>query len=88
VPRNLEGIFLNGKDSYSIQLATTEAQYLESLKDVKPYKGKWIAILDNKIIASDEDIEKVYEEALKKSKTRTPLFTRIPSEGEVDTFIL
>ena len=69
-------------------MSTVEAKFLESMKDLKPYKGKWVAILDEKIIASGEDIEKVYEEALKKSKVRTPLFSRIPSDNEVDTFIL
>lgn len=70
-------------------MATVEAEYLESIKDLKPYRGKWIAILDNKVVAIGDDIEKVYEEAIKQSKSgRTPLFTRIPEKGEIETFIL
>jgi len=65
---------------------TIEARFLEST-DLKEYKGKWVAVLDKKIIVSGEDINEVYEKALKISKTRTPLFTRIPADGEVDTFI-
>lgn len=69
-------------------MTTVEAQFLESMKDVKRYKGKWIAILDKEVIASGEDVTKVYDDALKKSKVRTPLFVRIPDEGEIDNFIL
>lgn len=81
-------IFLNVISVPYSTMSTVEAKFLESLKDLKPYKGKWLAILDEKIIASGEDIDKVYEEALKKSKARTPLFSRIPMDDEVDTFIL
>jgi hypothetical protein len=69
-------------------MSTVEAKYLESMTDLKPYRGKWVAILDDKIIATGEDIEQVYDEALKISKTRTPLFTRIPKEDEIQNFIL
>lgn len=68
--------------------STMEAKYLESEEIVNQYKGKWVAVLDKKIIASGDDVVKVYEEALKISKTRTPLFTRIPQDGEIDSFIL
>lgn len=68
--------------------STMEAKYLESADIVKKYRGKWVAVLDEKIIAFGDDVVKVYEEALKISKTRTPLFTRIPKDGEMDSFIL
>ncbi len=33
--------------------------------DLSEYAGKWIAIVDGKVVASGEDPEKVYEEAEK-----------------------
>jgi hypothetical protein len=64
-----------------------ESQFLET-EDLSAYQGKWIAILDRKIIASGSTIKEVYEKALSSSLTRTPLFQRIPKKGETDTFIL
>jgi hypothetical protein len=64
-----------------------ESQFLET-EDLSAYQGKWVAILDRKIIASGSTIKEVYEKALSSSPTRTPLFQRIPKKGETDTFIL
>lgn len=66
-------------------MSSTEAQFLAS-EDLSKYKGKWVAILDNKVIASGDSISEVYEKT--RSSTRTPLFERIPSEGEIERFIL
>lgn len=59
-----------------------------SVQNLEPYRGKWIAILDNKVIAEGMDLKKVYEEAMQKSKGRTPLFNRVPEKDEDDTLIL
>jgi orotate phosphoribosyltransferase-like protein len=64
-----------------------ESQFLET-EDFSAYQGKWVAILDKKIIATGNTIAEAYENALKSSPTRTPLFQRIPNKGETDTFIL
>jgi len=69
-------------------MSSTEAQFLASIEDIEPYRGKWIAILDSKIIAQGEDLKEVYKEAIAKSKDRTPLFNRIPAIGDAEHFIL
>ena len=69
-------------------MSSTEAEFLAKLDDLEPYRGKWIAILDSKIIAVGNDIKEVYKEAFSKSKGRTPLFNRIPAKGEAEHFIL
>ena len=69
-------------------MSSTEAQFLASMEDIEPYRGKWIAILDSNIIAIGDDIKEVYKEAIVKSKGRTPLFNRIPAKGETEHFIL
>jgi len=68
-------------------LSSVESQFLES-EDLSRYRGKWIAILDKKIVADGETMSGVYEKVMKKSIVRTPLYQRIPKKGEVDTFIL
>jgi hypothetical protein len=68
-------------------LSSVESQFLET-GDFVAYQGKWVAILDKKIIAVGDTMAEAYEKALKESTTRTPLFYRIPNKGETDTFIL
>ena len=69
-------------------MSSTESQYLLSIQNLDEYRGKWIAILDNKIIAEGTELKEVYEEATKKSKVRTPLFKRIPEKDETETLLL
>jgi hypothetical protein len=68
-------------------LVSIESQFLET-EDLSAYQGKWVAILDRKIIAVGDTMKEAYEKALSTSPTRTPLFHRIPKKGETDTFIL
>ena len=70
------------------EMSSTEAQFLASIKDLEPYRGKWIAILDNEVIAKGENLKEVYKESIGKSKGKTPLFNRIPQQGEAESFIL
>ncbi len=53
-----------------------------SVADMSEYAGKWVAILGNKVIASGDDLKKVYEEAKKIASNKEPLFTRVPREQE------
>jgi len=53
-----------------------------SVTDMSEYAGKWVAILGNEVIASGDDLKRVYEEAKKKAGNKEPLFTRIPKEQE------
>jgi hypothetical protein len=48
-------------------MSSTESQYLLSIQNLDEHRGKWIAILDNKIIAEGIELKEVYEEAMKKS---------------------
>lgn len=68
-------------------MSSVESQFLESTDEIKKYKGKWIAILDKKIIAHGDTITEVYEKTLKQH-VRTPLFHRVPTEGDPENFIL
>ncbi len=69
-------------------MSSVESQFLESTDEVMEYKGKWIAILDKKIIAYGDTITEVYEQALKQHPQRTPLFHRVPTEDDPENFIL
>lgn len=69
-------------------LSSIESQYLLSLENKEKYRGKWIAILDNKIIAEGAELKDVYAEATKISKIRAPLFKRIPEINETETLLL
>ncbi|MFZ1077153.1 MAG: DUF5678 domain-containing protein [Nitrosotalea sp.] len=69
-------------------MSSIESQFLTSMKNRKAYTGKWIAILDKKIIAEGKDLKQVYKEAMKKSKSRTPLFEQIPEKDGEETLIL
>ena len=64
-----------------------ESQVLES-EDFTQYQGKWVAILDKKVIASGKTMSEVYDEVSKTDLVRTPLFQKIPVQGAIDTFIL
>lgn len=59
-----------------------------SLENREQYRGKWIAILDSKIIAEGKDLTEVYKKAMEIAKGRTPLFEQIPQKDEEETLIL
>lgn len=68
-------------------MASVESQFLET-EDFSKYKGMWIAILDKEVIASGKTMSEVYDKILELKVTRTPLFQKIPEQGEADRFIL
>lgn len=69
-------------------MSSTESEFVLNLKNREQYAGKWIAVLDSKIIAEGEGIEQVYKDALVVSKGTTPLFEQIPLKQEEETLIL
>lgn len=69
-------------------MSSAESEFVLNLKNKKRYAGKWIAVLDSKIIAEGEDIEQVYKDALAVSEGTTPLFEQIPLKQEEETLIL
>lgn len=48
----------------------------------------WVAILDKKVIASGKSMSEIYDKVLELKVSRTPLFQKIPEQGEADRFIL
>ena len=48
--------------------------------DLSAYLGKWIAICDNKIVASGNSVKKVLEEAKKNCPAVEPLVARVPEK--------
>lgn len=48
--------------------------------DTSPYKGEWIAIARNKIIAHGQDAEDVYKKALKKAGNKDISLAKVPNE--------
>jgi len=68
-------------------LSSVESQVLESANFTQ-YQGKWVAILDKKVIASGKTMSEVYDNIVKAKVVRTPLFQKIPEQGAIDTFIL
>ncbi len=71
-------------------MPSVECEFLESLslKDIEPYKGKWIAIVGREIVASGKDLYKVCQEAVKKTNGKTPFVERIPASFEATTYVL
>ena len=69
-------------------MSNVESEFVLNLKDREKYAGKWIAILDSKIIAEGEDIEKTYNDALAISGGKTPWFEQVSLEQEEETLIL
>ena len=69
-------------------MQSVEAEFLSKIKNLEPYWGKWIAILDSGIIVMGYNINKVYKDAIKKSKRKMLLFYRVPAKGEAKYSIL
>lgn len=67
--------------------STIESQFAESEKDISKFKGQWVAILDDKIIANGKSIVELHKK-ISGQTTRTPLFLHIPEKGDLEKFIL
>lgn len=48
--------------------------------DTSPYKGEWVAIAKEKIVAHGKDAEKVYKQANKRYKNDDISLAKIPEE--------
>jgi len=69
-------------------LSSPESKFLMELENKEKYLGKWIAILDSKIIVAGKDLSAVYDEAMKEGKGRTPLFEFVSEKQQAETLIL
>lgn len=48
--------------------------------DTSSYKGEWIAIARNKIVAHGQDAEDVYKKAVKKTGNKDISLAKVPDE--------
>jgi orotate phosphoribosyltransferase-like protein len=48
--------------------------------DLHQFSGKWVVIVNNKVVESGEDIKKMLEEVNKKYHKAKPLVAKIPKE--------
>jgi hypothetical protein len=48
--------------------------------DLSRYQGKYIAIVDNKVVACDDNAKKVWEKAKKKYPNRLSTIAKLPRE--------
>ena len=69
-------------------MSSTESQYLMTMDDPDSYRGKWIAVVDNKVIAEGVTLSAVYQQAINISGGKTPLFHRVPETDEEQTLLL
>ncbi len=53
--------------------------------DLSEYAGKWIAIVDGKVVASGDRADTVYDEAKKKYPDKEVMLAKVPT---ADTLIL
>ncbi len=57
-----------------------EFQCLMSMPNLGDYLGKWIAIVEDKVIASGDDGKRVFEEAKAKYPKGEPLILKVPAD--------
>jgi len=53
--------------------------------DTTKYAGKWIAIVNQKVVSTGEDAKKVYQDAKEKYPRKKPSLAKVPTK---DTLIL
>ena len=59
----------------------SEYEYIMSIGDeLGKYVDKWIAVVGDRIIASDEKIVNVYRKAKEEHATETPFIMKVPSD--------
>lgn len=54
----------------------------EHQKELAIYAGKWIAVIDEKVVASGKNVQEVMELCKKIKVTSLPLVTKIPRQDE------
>lgn len=56
-----------------------EFECLLSMQDLGKYVGKWIAIVDEKVVSTGNAGKEVFKEARQKHPASTPLILKVPS---------
>lgn len=63
------------------KMKKSEFQYVMSMgNDLGEYIEKWIIVLDNRIVASGNDLKKIYREFKGKYPEKTPFVMKVPSD--------
>ena len=60
-------------------------EYQISPEEIRKYEGKWIAILNRKIVCGGDTLQETYDKFKKMYKNETPGFDWIPDRKEADT---
>lgn len=50
-------------------------------KGMEKYEGRWIGIVDKKIVANGDNAKKVFDEVKKNHPKKVPFVMKIPSDG-------
>jgi hypothetical protein len=58
-----------------------EYECLISMPDLNKYVGKWIAVINGKIVSTGTNGKDVLKEAREKSGEKTPLILKVPSNS-------
>lgn len=61
-----------------MQLSKNYDWYIKT--DTQEYAGKWIAIVDQKVVVSGDDAERVYREAKTMYPEKKPSIAKVPSK--------
>ena len=54
--------------------------------DLKPYRGKYIALVGNKVVASGNTAKEVWQKAKNKYPKKTPTLAKLPKEEALVLF--
>lgn len=54
-------------------------------QDLNKYAGKWIAVIDNKVVASEKDVDALMTEVKTKYPKKTPLITKVRTKLSILT---
>lgn len=59
--------------------AQSEFEYVMAMNNLGQYVDKWIAVVDNRIVAQGTQAKKVFEDAKKRYPKHEPFIMRVPS---------
>ncbi len=54
-----------------------------SEENMEKFVGKWIAVLDNKIILSEDSFKKLYSKLQEKYPNKKPLIGKVPDKNPI-----
>lgn len=55
---------------------------MEHHSEVEKYTGRWVAILDEEVVADGKDFRRARNDATRKHPGRTPLILYVPRKNE------